>query len=226
MTVLLAQKAVAREDGRMHNATRENNQPVRQRLLQAARTCFLADDYHDVSTRRIADLAGANVSMIRYYFGSKGGLFEEMIRDTLQPMLDVLDGDMLATPAGFADYFRLYYRTMLATPEFPKLILKVLALRAGPGRRFIQQLLERGRTRGAKRVEALKQDGQVALSLDPDVLRMSFVSLAMTPILLKDVFEEQMDAPMDAAFLESLARFNGQLLAGGLAAVASAEHAR
>lgn len=210
----------------MHNATRENNQPVRQRLLQAARTCFLADDYHDVSTRRIADLAGANVSMIRYYFGSKGGLFEEMIRDTLQPMLDVLDGDMLATPAGFADYFRLYYRTMLATPEFPKLILKVLALRAGPGRRFIQQLLERGRTRGAKRVEALKQDGQVALSLDPDVLRMSFVSLAMTPILLKDVFEEQMDAPMDAAFLESLARFNGQLLAGGLAAVASAEHAR
>ena len=209
----------------MHNAHRDSNQPVRQRLLQAAKTCFLADDYHDVSTRRIADLAGANVSMIRYYFGSKGGLFEEMIRDTLQPMLDVLDGDMLATPAGFADYFRLYYRTMLAAPEFPKLILKVLALRAGPGRRFIQQLLERGRTRGARRVESLKQGGQVASSLDPDVLRMSFVSLAMTPMLLKDVFEEQMDAPMDAEFLESLAQFNGQLVAAGLAAAVSAEQA-
>ena len=111
--------------------SQDRSEPVRQRLLEAARTCFLADDYHDVSTRRIADLAGANVSMIRYYFGSKGGLFEEMIRETLQPLLDVLDGDMLATPAGFADYFALYYRTMLATPEFPRLILKVLALRAG-----------------------------------------------------------------------------------------------
>jgi len=207
----------------MHNTHQDSDEPVRQRLLQAARTCFLADDYHDVSTRRIADLAGANVSMIRYYFGSKGGLFEEMIRDTLQPLLDVLDGDMLATTAGFADYFRLYYRTMLATPEFPKLILKVLALRAGPGRRFIQQLLERGRTRGAQRVESLKRGGHVAASLNPDVLRMSFVSLAVTPMLLKDVFEEQMDAPMDAAFLESLAQLNGQLVAAGLAAAASAE---
>jgi len=209
----------------MQNIPEASSEPVRQRLLQAAKTCFLADDYHDVSTRQIADLAGANVSMIRYYFGSKGGLFEEMIRDTLQPLLDVLDGDMLATTAGFADYFRLYYSTMLANPEFPKLILKVLALRAGPGRRFIQQLLERGRTRGARRVETLKQGGHVAASLDPDVLRMSFVSLAMTPLLLKDVFEEQMDAPMDATFLEALARFNGQLVAAGLAAAASAEQA-
>jgi len=203
----------------MHKSTdQDSGEPVRRRLLEAARTCFLADDYHDVSTRRIADLAGANVSMIRYYFGSKGGLFEEMIRDTLQPLLDVLDGDMLATPAGFTDYFSLYYRTMLANPEFPKLILKVLALRAGPGRRFIQQLLERGRARGTQRIESLKQHGRVALSLNPDVLRMSFVSLAMTPMLLKDVFEEQLDAPMDAPFLDLLAQFNGQLVAAGLAA--------
>lgn len=208
----------------MHSSHHISSEPVRQRLLEAARTCFLADDYHDVSTRRIADLAGANVSMIRYYFGSKGGLFEEMIRDTLQPLLDVLDGDMLDSTAGFADYFRLYYRTMLAKPAFPKLILKVLALRAGPGRRFIQQLLERGRTRGARQVARLKQGGQVAAALNPDVLRMSFVSLAMTPMLLKDVFEEQMDAPMDAAFLESLAQFNGQLVAAGLAAAAQ-DHA-
>ena len=33
---------------------------VRARLLQAALTSFLADDYHKVSTRLIADKAGAN----------------------------------------------------------------------------------------------------------------------------------------------------------------------
>jgi AcrR family transcriptional regulator len=182
--------------------TSNANAPLRSRLIKAALDCFLADDYHKVSTRRIAECAGANVSMIRYYFGSKEGLYEEMIRETLSPLLDVLDGQLLASTAGFADFLGLYYRTMSARPEFPKLILKVLALRHGPGRRFIQQLLERGRTRGAGKVAELKTHGQIAAAIDPDILRLAFVSLAMTPMLLKEIFEEQMERPMDEAFLQ------------------------
>ncbi|MBU1363889.1 MAG: TetR/AcrR family transcriptional regulator [Gammaproteobacteria bacterium] len=192
---------------------------LRSRLIKAALDCFLADDYHNVTTRRIAESAGANVSMIRYYFGSKEGLYEEMIRETLSPLLDVLDGPLLSSTAGFAEFLVLYYKTMSARPEFPKLILKVLALHHGPGRRFIQQLLERGRTRGARKVADLKAQGQMAAGIDPDILRLAFVSLAMTPMLLKDIFEEQMERPMDDAFLERLANFNGHLFSAGLAPV-------
>src|SRR5690242_15004865 len=96
---------------------------TRARLVRAALDCFLADDYHRVTTRLIAEKAGANVSMIRYYFGNKEGLYEEMIRETLNPMLGVLDGPMLASVTGFTDFLRLYYSTMTAQPEFPKLIL-------------------------------------------------------------------------------------------------------
>ncbi|PPK74994.1 TetR family transcriptional regulator [Methylobacter tundripaludum] len=190
--------------------------PVRERLLKAALDSFLSDDYHKVTTRLIAEKADANISMIRYYFGNKEGLYEEMIRDTMNPLLNVLDGQMLDSVGGFKDFFNLYYETMSKRPEFPKLILKVLALNQGPGRRFIQQLLERGRTRGAKKVEDMKSAGQIAPSLDPDIVRMAFVSLAMMPILLKDVFEEQMGRTMDAAFLEKLAAFNGYLFSTGL----------
>jgi AcrR family transcriptional regulator len=159
--------------------------------------------------------------MIRYYFGNKEGLYEEMIRETLNPMLEVLDGPMLDSVTGFTDFLLQYYRTMTAKPEFPKLILKVIALNQGPGRRFIQQLLERGRTRGARKVSDMKAEGQIASSIDPDILRLAFVSLAMTPILLKDIFEEQMGQPMDSAFLEKLAAFNGHLFAAGLTPDAS-----
>jgi AcrR family transcriptional regulator len=192
-------------------------EPVRGRLIRAALDCFLADDYHRVTTRMIAQRAAVNVSMIRYYFGSKEGLYEEMIRETLKPLLEVLDGPMLDSRSGFADFLQLYYDTMASRPEFPKLILKVLALKQGPGRRFIQQLLERGRTRGAQKVADLKTQGHLAGDVDADILRPTFVSLAMTPMLLRDVFEEQMERPMDGAFLHSLARFNGHLLAAGLA---------
>ncbi|MGE5491834.1 MAG: TetR/AcrR family transcriptional regulator [Actinomycetota bacterium] len=195
-----------------------STESVRSRLIQAALACFLADDYHRVTTRQIAETAQANVSMIRYYFGSKEGLYEEMIRETLNPLLDILDGPLLNTVDGFSGFLRLYYDAMSTRPEFPKLILKVLALKQGPGRRFIQQLLERGRTRGARKLGELKAGGQVDAGIDPDILRMAFVSLAMMPMLLKDIFEEQMGRPMDEAFLARLAEFNGHLFAAGLAA--------
>ncbi len=201
----------------MNDTSPRPSDPVRARLLNAALDCFLADEYQNVTTRLIAERAGANVSMIRYYFGNKEGLYEAMIRETLAPLLDVLDGPMLTSVEGFADFLRLYYDTMAARPEFPKLILKVLALNQGPGKRFIHQLLERGRTRGARRVEELKGKGEIAASVDPDVLRMAFVSLAMTPMLLKEIFEEQMGRSMDVAFLHELAKFNGRLFSAGLA---------
>lgn len=203
----------------MRIAQNKTPDTIRARLLKAALECFLADEYHKVTTRLIAERAGANVSMIRYYFGNKEGLYEEMIRDTLGALLDVLDGPMLSSAEGFTEFLRLYYDTMVERPEFPKLILKVLALNQGPGRRFIQQLLERGRTRGARKVAALKRCGQIAPSVDPDILRMAFVSLAMMPMLLKDIFEEQMGRAMDASFLESLATFNGRLFTTGLAPI-------
>jgi AcrR family transcriptional regulator len=201
----------------MNMAHKQPPDPVRTRLLKAALECFLADEYHKVTTRLIAEKADANISMIRYYFGSKEGLYEEMIRDTLSPLLDVLDGPMLSSTGGITSFLRLYYDTMTERPEFPKLILKVLALNQGPGRRFIQQLLERGRTRGARKVVDLKTQGLIDPAVDPDIIRMAFVSLAMTPMLLKDIFEEQMGQAMDAAFIEDLANFNGRLFTAGLA---------
>lgn len=194
-----------------------SEQDMRGRLIQAALDCFLADEYHEVTTRQIARIADANVSMIHYYFGSKQGLYEEMIAETLRPLLSALDSPMLATVTGFGEYLKLYYDTMARQPAFPKLILKVLALNHGPGRRFIQQLLTRGRTQGNRKIKDLKLSGQIDKKIDPDILRLSFVSLAMTPMLLKDIFEEQIGQPMDQDFLNALADFNGRLLSAGLA---------
>ncbi|MCK9199538.1 MAG: TetR/AcrR family transcriptional regulator [Gallionella sp.] len=195
----------------------DKQDPVYARLLKAALECFLADEYHKVTTRMIADKAGANISMIRYYFGNKEGLYEEMIRETLKPLLDLFDGSMMSNVGGFAEFLRLYYDTMRKHPEFPKLILKILALNQGPGRRFVLQLLERGRTSGVRKVEEFKAGGQIDAALNPDVVRMSFVSLAMTPILLKDIVEEQLGEQLDETFFNELAAFNGRLLAAGMA---------
>ncbi len=199
--------------------------PVQERLIKAAMRCFLSDDYHRVTTRQIAAEADTNIAMIRYYFGNKEGLYEEMIRQTLQPLLDVLDSDLLATTGGFADYFDIYYRTMAENPRFPALVLKVLALNQGPGKRFIHQLLARGHSSGRQRIEELKQAGLVDQDSDPELIRIAFVSLAMMPMLIKGIFEAQMDRPMDERFFHTLAEFNGRLFSAGLSTYNAREEA-
>ncbi len=185
---------------------------IQERLIKAAMHFFLNDDYHRVTTRKIAAEANANISMIRYYFGNKEGLYEEMIRRTLLPMINSIDSISMSSSEGIADFFKTYYRTMTSNPQFPALILKVLALNQGPGKRFIFQLLERGRTRANAMVKDLKVQGNTSLPLDPDVLRISLVSLAMMPMLAKNIFEEQLENEIDEDFLNRLADFNGQLL--------------
>lgn len=49
---------------------RDTTDSVRARLLQAALDCFLADDYHQVSTRRIA-----RKGLLGGYTQKKGGGF-------------------------------------------------------------------------------------------------------------------------------------------------------
>ena len=201
---------------------KSDEKSVQQRLLNAAMHCFLDDDYHRVTTRQIATTANTNVSMIRYYFGNKEGLYEEMIRNVLLPLLDVLESSLLSSTKGFTEYFQIYYRTMQENPRFPSLILKVLALNHGPGKRFIYQLLERGRQRSKETFDLLKQRGLVEKDLDADIVRIAFVSLAMMPMLLKPVFEAQIEREMDTEFLEQLATINGRFFSVGLLPVKEA----
>jgi len=65
-------------------------------------------------------------------------------------------------------------------------------------------------------LQPCKKKGQIKASIDPDIMRIAFVSLAMTPMLLKDIFEEQTGHEMDEVFIGKLAAFNGHLFTAGL----------
>jgi AcrR family transcriptional regulator len=52
-----------------------DSQDARSRLVLAALRLFAEKGYEGATTRDIAELAGANISAIRYYFGDKAGLY-------------------------------------------------------------------------------------------------------------------------------------------------------
>ena len=52
---------------------------TRQAILDAAKFCFSAEGYDQVGVREIAARAGVDPALINRYFGSKEGLFSEVI---------------------------------------------------------------------------------------------------------------------------------------------------
>ncbi|MEV0149307.1 MULTISPECIES: TetR family transcriptional regulator [unclassified Nonomuraea] len=116
-----------------------DREATRGRLLAAARALFAEHGYEHVTVRMIAAAAGANLSLVGRYFGSKAGLFREVLAG--EPTLThVLDGDRAGLPARLAEYAAL---RMHADPE--SRILRSLERSAGDPE--IRQLVgERVRT--------------------------------------------------------------------------------
>ena len=67
---------------------------VRERILAAAKTEFAAHGLRGVSVRDIASQAKTTAAMINYYFGSKQGLYYEVVEQALGPLLVRLGGVM------------------------------------------------------------------------------------------------------------------------------------
>lgn len=80
----------------------------KQLLLDAATSEFAAVGLAGARVDRIADAAGVNKSQLYYYFKSKDGLFDAVLRDGLKALLDdvPLDGEDLP---GYAVQLYDYY---------------------------------------------------------------------------------------------------------------------
>jgi AcrR family transcriptional regulator len=60
-------------------------------ILNAAETLFSEFGFEGTSTRQIAKISGANMAMINYYFGSKDGVFLEIMEGRISGFKSHLD---------------------------------------------------------------------------------------------------------------------------------------
>ncbi len=64
----------------------ERGDSTRRALLEAALVAFARDGFDNVSTRRLATLAGVNLAAIPYHFGSKEGLYRAVVQSLVDGM--------------------------------------------------------------------------------------------------------------------------------------------
>ncbi|KPL93277.1 TetR/AcrR family transcriptional regulator [Vibrio splendidus] len=196
----------------------QNNLDVRQLLIEHARDLFVVQPYDKVSTRLIADRAGVNIAMIRYYFGSKAGLFEAMLRETLRPMqLQMQRLVEESSHENFLDLMRTYYKEMVKVPKFPRLIAQVMNM---PPSEVQRELLEKVFLDVAKPAqdvifEKLVAQGVLRKEMDPKLCRVSYISLMVFPFIAPPPLLAIHGIEINEEFLNRLIEHNIQLMTEG-----------
>ena len=92
----------------------------RTRILNAAEKLFASQGFEGTSTRQIATEAGANMSMINYYFGSKEGVFMEIMSNRIQ-------GFSLALTSIEAEDLNQLEKLMMVIDQYTRRILDNIA---------------------------------------------------------------------------------------------------
>ncbi|MHA2939604.1 TetR/AcrR family transcriptional regulator [Vibrio sp. RC27] len=190
--------------------TKSSDDGKRQALLDASRELFLKNSYNNISIRKIADRAQVNSALIGYYFGSKSGLFREMLGsylnhnlDRLEYILDDLNHESLNS------FFLNFYRSVPA--EFTHLILRTVLYERNDMRDWIMDTI-------FKRVLqlALKTSRQIGdksgKDYDPHLIRTVIQSMLVMPKVLQPMVEELEPGRINDEFYEQLAELNSQLL--------------
>jgi len=192
---------------------------ARARLIAAALSLFGDRGYRKVSTRELAREAEVDAALIRYYFGSKSGLFKQMLRETMAPVLEQFRALSVGrTPEDIAGLMDVYYRVIAPNPRLPRLVMHILheGEESEPHQivlELFQEIIELGRRWFG---EVLANSGHLNEEVDPDLARLSFVSLMVFPMIAPPVLVKQFGVTHDPTVLSSLARHNESVLKRGL----------
>lgn len=203
-----------RKVGRPSNKTQ-----ARDQLIAAARDLFLVMAYDKVSIRLLASKAQVDSSLIRYYFSNKEGLFETMLRETLEPINQRLGNLQKEISQGnLVSIMRTYYQEMSKNPQFPRLILQVMNM---PESMVQRRLLEKVIADIAKPIQTvifdkLLEKGVIRSDLDANLCRVSFISLMVFPFVAPPSMLAIHGVQLSDDFLEQLLEHNINLLTQGM----------
>ena len=192
---------------------------ARARLIEAALSLFGNRAFQTISTREIAREAGVDASLIRYYFGSKSGLFEQMVRETIEPVLTRFRAlSDIHSPDDIGDFMQIYYRAMAPNPGLPRLVLRVLQEDEGsePYRIVLSVFSEVMQLSRRWFDEVFTRPGYLRQNVDSDFARLSLISLLVFPLIAPPVLMRQFGLTPDLESLLQLAKHNVEVIKQGL----------
>jgi AcrR family transcriptional regulator len=98
-------------------------------ILRAAEMLFAEFGFEGASTRQIAKESGANMAMINYYFGSKEGVFLEIMEDRIsgfKTQLNIIDEEKISAREKLLKVVEIYATRIFSNVCFHKMMHREL----------------------------------------------------------------------------------------------------
>lgn len=107
----------------------------KQAILDAAEKLFCETGYEGTSTRQISKESGANMAMINYYFGSKEGVFIEIMNNRIEgfaSQLKIINEDKISSLEKLHKVIEGYANRIFSNIAFHKMMHRELSLTQRP----------------------------------------------------------------------------------------------
>lgn len=196
--------------------------PLRERLLEAARSLFTAKGFADVSLREVASEAGVSPAMIAYYFGGKEGLYEAVLESALERLLLRLRAVSADAASGagaddaIATFLGSYLDMLVAEPWIPQLIVREVIAQDSPLRaRFRRDFAGPAFAALGALLAGERARGRLRSDLDDGLTVLSLIGMAVFPFLAHPVIGEVIGYRLDEGLRDRLFEHTRRLFLEG-----------
>jgi AcrR family transcriptional regulator len=183
----------------------ETNQ--RERLLDAAATCYATEGIAAASVRGIAIDAGVTPALVNYYFGSKERLLAAFVEERVLPVIGMLRESIetadVEPHALVIAFVRGVHAAVARCPWLPTLWVREVLSEGGALRDLLlEQISPQVPRLLAKRLADVQQRGLLNADLDPRLLVVSMIGLTLLPLAAEPIWRRLFDADdIDSAVL-------------------------
>jgi len=188
----------------------EKRKNRREDIVQASSFLFFRDGYSGNTLRRVAKAANVNVALIHYYFGSKQGLYQEVLSNAFAETLTSLRGHQKAV-LPLPHLVRLMTAPLMEQPAFARTFL----LPDGPPEALstVADIRRRLRLHLSAALQTMQRTNQLCNTLDTDLLTSTFLDLCWEPIR-RHLAEGAEGSPSDLSLVQRQITQNTKLLEG------------
>lgn len=149
-------------------------------IISAAEKLFCELGYEGTSTRQIAKESGANMAMINYYFGSKEGVFIEIMSSRIssfKTQLDSISEEKIPALEKLLKVIQGYAHRIINNVDFHKMMHRELTLSQRPD---MEQKIKEAITQNLMVIENIIKEGIADGSFKPVDCRMLIVTIMGT----------------------------------------------
>lgn len=171
----------------------------RDRLLDAALTCFAAEGIAASSLRAVAKKAGVTPALVNYYFGGKEALVDAFVAERVVPAINSVRERLLSAgpdPRALAATFvRGMHEIVERYPWWPALWVREVLTENGALRDMMHKLIgPQVAQLLAASLAAARERGALPAALDPRLLVVSLIGLALFPLASEPIWRRTVAA--------------------------------